>query len=193
MTKRVSQLLKQLNVGLDTLNQELIHMQYPQVNLNTKLSDLDCAFLSDYFMSKEMTALTNAYMEVARCRKELAGFFLHSFKPIEHLGEIEKMLYFKWIIGYGHEFLSFQLLFPNAFSLEYSEDIFEKMYKWYDEWKSKSDYDREKEEDEALDKFIDDDTPPERPKKICPDEETAIMSALKHGYGDVFGVEDNTQ
>jgi len=103
------------------------------------------------------------------------------------LGEIEKMLYFKWIIGYGHEFLSFQLLFPNAFSLEYSEDIFEKMYKWYDEWKSKSDYDREKEEDEALDKFIDDDTPPERPKKICPDEETAIMSALKHGYGDVFG------
>ena len=193
MTKRVSQLLKQLNVGLDTLNQELIHMQYPQVNLNTKLSDLDCAFLSDYFMSKEMTALTNAYMEVARCRKELDGFFLHSFKPIEHLGEIEKMLYFKWIIGYGHEFLSFQLLFPNAFSLEYSEDIFEKMYKWYDEWKSKSDYDREKEEDEALDKFIDDDTPPERPKKICPDEETAIMSALKHGYGDVFGVEDNTQ
>ena len=80
-------------------------------------------------MSKEMTALTNAYMEVARCRKELDGFFLHSFKPIEHLGEIEKMLYFKWIIGYGHEFLSFQLLFPNEFSLEYSEDIFEKMYK----------------------------------------------------------------
>lgn len=187
MTKRVSQLLKQLNVGLDTLNQELIRMQYPQVNLNTKLSDFDCAFLLDYFMSKEMTALTNAYLEVAKCRKELDGFFLHSFKPIEHLGEIEKMLYFKWIIGYGHKFLSFQLLFPNAFSLEYSEDIFEKMYKWYDEWRSKSDYDKEKEEDEALDKIIDNDTPPDRPTVIRPDEETAIMSALKYGYGDAFG------
>ena len=187
MTKRVSQLLKHLNVGLDTLNQELIHMQHPQVSLNTKLSDLDCAFLTDYFMSKEMAALTNAYLEVAKCRKKLDGFFLHSFKPINQLGEIEKMLFFKWIIGYGHKFLSFQSLFPNAFSLEYSENTFEKLYKWYDEWTSKSDYDKENEEDEALEKLIDEETQPVRQTNICPDEETAIMSALKHGYGDALG------
>lgn len=187
MTKRVSQLLKQLNIGLDTLNQELAHMQYPQVNLNSKLSDFDYKFLSDYFMSEEMSALTNAYLEVAKCRQKLDVFFTHSFKPMEQLGEIEKLLYFKWIIDYGHKYLSFQALFPNTYSMEFSEDSFERLYKWYENWKSKSDLERKNKEDEALDEFIESDSHPVTSTKMCPDEETAIMSALKHGCGDVFG------
>lgn len=187
MSKRVSQLLKQLNIGLDTLNQELAHMQYSQVNLNSKLSDLDYEFLSDYFMSEEMSALTNAYIEVAKCRQKLDVFFTHSFKPMEQLGEIEKLLYYKWIIDYGHKYLSFQALFPNAYSMGFSEDSFERLYKWYEDWKSKSEIERKNKEDEALNEFIESDLHPVPSTKMCPDEETAIMSALKYGYGDVFG------
>lgn len=184
---RVQQLLKHLNISLDTLNQELIHMHYPQVNLNSKLSDNDYVFLSDYFASEEMRALTYANLEVAKCRHKLDVFFLKDFKPIDQLGNIEKLLYFKWIINYGHQFLSFQTLFPNAVSLTFSEDVFEKLYKWYDNWKSKDINEREQEENDALDLLIDN-----KPKQIPPiktsiDEETAIMSALKHGYGDVYG------
>lgn len=184
---RVSQLLKHLNISLDTLNQELIHMHYPQVDLNSKVSDNDYVFLSSYFASEEMDALTNAYLEVAKCRHKLDVFFLKAFKPIDQLGNIEKLLYFKWIINYGHQFLSFQILFPNAASLTFSEDVFEKLYKWYENWKSKEENEREKEENDALNKFIDNNTEYICPIKTPIDEETAIMSALKNGNGDVFG------
>ncbi len=184
---RVSQLLKHLNISLDTLNQELIHMHYPQVNLNSKVSDNDYVFLSAYFASEEMNALTNAYLEAAKCRHKLDVFFLKDFKPIDQLGNIEKMLYFRWIINYGHQFLSFQMLFPNAVSLAFSEDVFEKLYKWYESWKSKGENEREKEENDALIRLVDNNTEHKRPIKTSIDEETAIMSALKHGYGDVYG------
>ncbi|MBR1514398.1 MAG: hypothetical protein IJ622_08930 [Bacteroidales bacterium] len=187
MTKRVSQLLKHLNIGLDTLNQELTHMQYPQVDLNSKLSDLDYKFLSDYFMSEEMSALNKANIEVVKCRQKLDAFFMQSIKPMEQLGEIEKLLYFKWIIIYGHKFLSFQTLFPNAYSMEFSEDSFERLFNWYANWELKSELERKNKEDEALNEFIEGDSPTIESTKRCPDEETAIMSALKHGYGDAFG------
>ena len=78
MSKRVSQLLIQLNIGLETLNRELTHMNVPLVDINSKLSDLDCAYLEDYFKSKEMVALDNAYSMVVKCRKQLDIFFLHN-------------------------------------------------------------------------------------------------------------------
>lgn len=125
MSKRVSMLLKQLNIGLDTLNRELLHMGQPIIdNINTKLSDLNYFFLVDYFQSQEMNALDKATEELNKCRRKLDDFFLREFKPIDQMSEIEKSLYFKWIIKYGGKYMSFQRLFPNANSFAFSETIF---------------------------------------------------------------------
>lgn len=186
MSKRVSQLLIQLNIGLDTLNRELTHMNVPLVDINSKLSDLDCAYLEDYFKSKEMVALDNAYSMVIKCRKQLDIFFLHNNKTIDQLGEIERTLYFNWIIEHGKKYISFQKQFPNAASLVLSEDTFKSLYEWFNSWRTKSEEEIVLAESEATEKIIDDMQPKNKTKK-CSDEETSIMSALKHGGGDVYG------
>lgn len=189
MSKRVSLLLKQLNIGLDTLNRELSHMGQSTVDINSKMSDTDFAFLLDYFQSQEMDALDRAYQEMNRCRRKLDDFFLREFKPIDQMSEIEKSLYFKWIIRYGGKYVSFQRLFPNANALVFSETIFEQLYKWYEMWMKKSEEEKRQEEktvrEEIWNKITFDVTPLK--KRICIDEETAIMSALKNGNGDAFG------
>lgn len=188
MSKRVSQLLRQLNIGLDSLNRELAHMRQAQVEINTKLSDSDYLFLLDYFKSDEMVALDNAYKEVAKCRKELDAFFLHEFKPIDQLGEIERLLYYNWIIGFGRKFVSFQRLFPANSSKEFSVEEFEKLYRWYESWKLKTESERQTDEDLAVESIVNTEQP-SIPIKRLPDGETAIMSSLKHGFGDVYGFE----
>lgn len=189
MSKRVSMLLMQLNIGLDTLNRELLHMGQPIININTKLSDLNYIFLVDYFQSQEMNALDKATEELNKCRRKLDDFFLREFKPIDQMSEIEKSLYFKWIIRYGGKYISFQNLFPNANSLVFSETIFEQLYKWYEMWMTKSEEEKRQEEKKARDEKWNNITFSVTPLKsgVCIDEETAIMSALKNGYGDAFG------
>ena len=190
--KRVSTLLKQLNIGLDTLNRELSHMGQPIIdNVNAKLSDLNYAFLVDYFQSQEMDALNKAVEELNKCRRKLDDFFLREFKPIDQMSEIEKSLYFKWIIRYGGKYTSFQRLFPNAKSLAFSETIFEQLYKWYERWIMKSEEEKQNEENKAREEKWNNITYSFAPLKSgnCIDEETAIMSALKNGYGDAFGFE----
>lgn len=190
MSKRVSMLLKQLNIGLDTLNRELSYMGQPIIdNVNAKLSDLNYAFLVNYFQSQEMNALDKATVELSKCRRKLNNFFLREFKPIDQMSEIEKFLYFKWIIGYGGTYISFQRLFPNAKSLVFSETIFEQLYKWYEMWMTKSEEEKRQEEKIAREEKWNNITWTATPLKsgICIDEETAIMSALKNGNGDAFG------
>ena len=190
MHKRVSMLLKQLNIGLDTLNRELSYMGQPIIdNVNAKLSDLDYTFLVDYFQSQEMNALNKAVEEMNKCRRKLDDFFLREFKPIDKMSEIEKSLYFKWIIRYGGKYISFQHSFPNASSLAFSETVFEQLYKWYEMWMTKSEEEKREEEKKARDENWNNITWTATPLKsgICIDEETAIMSALKNGNGDAFG------
>ena len=163
-------------------------MRQAQVEINTKLSDSDYLFLLDYFKSDEMVALDNAYKEVAKCRKELDAFFLHEFKPIDQLGEIERMLYYNWIIDFGRKYISFQRLFPNNSLKEFSEEMFERLYIWYESWRLKTDSERETDEDLAAESIVDAECPA-KPVKRLPDGETAIMSSLKHGFGDVYGFE----
>ena len=192
MSKRASMLLKQLNIGLDTLNRELSYMGQPIIdNVNAKLSDLNYAFLVDYFQSQEMTSLNKAVEELNKCRRKLDDFFLREIKPIDQMSEIEKSLYFKWIIGYGGKYISFQRLFPNAKSLVFSETIFEQLYKWYEMWMTKSEEEKRQEEKIAREEKWNNITWTATPLKsgICIDEETAIMSALKNGNGDAFGFE----
>ena len=189
-SKRVSMLLKQLNIGLDTLNRELKYMGQPIIdNVNAKISDLNYVFLVNYFQSQEMNALNKATEELNKCRRKLAEFFLREVKPIDQMSEIEKSLYFKWIIRYGGKYISFQRLFPNANSLVFSETIFEQLYKWYDMWMTKSEEEKRQEEKIAREEKWNNITWTATPLKsgICIDEETAIMSALKNGNGDAFG------
>ena len=103
---------------------------------------------------------------------------------------MERLFYFKWIVKYGLEFWSFRYLYPKAslFGLAYSKETFDQIYNWYESWRQKSKEEIKQEEEKAWQIF----TASKRPvikRKICPDYETAIMSALKHGNGEAFGFE----
>lgn len=114
--------------------------------------------------------------------------FLNKHKLIDEIGTIERLFYFKWIVKYGLEFWSFRYLYPKAslFGLAYSEETFDQIYNWYKLWRQKSKEEIMQEEETARHHLIDAKRPIIR-RKICPDEETAIMSALKNGNGDAFG------
>jgi hypothetical protein len=185
MSIRVSKLLKQLNIGLSTLNEEMRIMLLPPLNLNTNLTDEDGKFIFDYFNSDEMEALNKAQLEVISCRNRLNHFFLHDIKPIEELGSMEKRLYFKWIMRIGDQYASFRYSFSVYRYQEFSEEIFTKIYEWYVSWNAKS-----SEEQYAIEAHF--------RKKIAdavsfsvveesPDDEYTIMKAIENGYGDIFG------
>ena len=185
MSIRVSKLLKQLNIGLSTLNEEMRIMQLPPLNLNTNLTDEDGKFIFEYFNSDEMEALNKAQLEVISCRNRLNHFFLHDLKPIEELGLMEKRLYFKWIMSIGDQYASYRYSFGVYRYHGFSEEIFAKIYGWYVSWNAKS-----CEEQYAIEAHF--------RKKIAesvsfsvvedaPDDEYMIMKALENGYGDIFG------
>ena len=185
MSMRVSQLLKQLNIGLPTLNEEMACLQLSPFELNSKLSDEDSKFLIDYFNSEEMQAMNSAKLEILRCRRRLNQFFLGDKKPIEQLGTMEKSLYFKWIINFGENYVSFRNRFPFVSSYGYSEETFVKLYDWYFSWVAKNEQERVAIETEARKKK--DKAQTFSIIREAPDEESMIMNALENGYGDVFG------
>ena len=76
-------------------------------------------------------------------------------------------------------------MFSNASWIAFSDEKFAQVFNWYESWRLKSQEEIEHEEKEAFHKIYN----KQRPTiiKRCPDEETAIMSALKHGYGDIYG------
>lgn len=278
MSKSVNSLLNQLDIGLDTLNRELLHTSHTRVDGNSILSDLDYDFLVCYFQMREERLLDyreldnyrehlerkaareglllGAFKEVKKAawktlntqqqiqllnmrepirsqkmdslylafdvrtkffneitlggtlnqflriddskRRNISiedvtdsydfylNKFLNKYKPIDQIGEIEQAFYFKWIVGYGQKYMSFQCLFPNASWLAFSEETFARLFNWYESWRLKSKEEIEREEKEAFHNLYDSKQPSIKCKR-CPDEETAIMSALKHGCGDVFG------
>ena len=185
MSMRVSQLLKQLNIGLPTLNEEMACLQFPPFQLNSKLSDKDSKFLMEYFDSEEMKALNSAKLEIIKCRHRLNQFFLDDKKPIEELGMMEKNLYFKWIINYGENYVSFKNRFPFVALSSYSEEVFVRLYEWYFSWNEKNEQEKVAIETEAKKKR--DEVKMFSIIKECPDEESMIMNALENGYGDAFG------
>ena len=104
---------------------------------------------------------------------------------------IERLFYFKWIIKYGLGFWSFKYLYPKTsplFGLDYSEDTFVQIYDWYRSWRQKSKEEIKQEEEKAW-QILSTSKRPVIKRNICPDYETAIMSALKHGNGEAFGFE----
>ena len=129
MNKRVSQLLKQLNIGLSTLNEELECLNYPSLELNSKLSEQDYLFLVEHFNLPAMQNLFMAKLEVQKYRNQLNKHFLQDNKSIDQLGEIEKFQYFNWIIDYGKKLTSFAIKFPFVCSSsKYSENTFKELY-----------------------------------------------------------------
>jgi len=183
---RVSQLLKQLNIGLPTLNEEMACLQLPLVELNSKLSNEDSKFLINYFNSEEMQAMNLAKLEILRCRRRLNQFFLDDKKPIEELGMMEKRLYFNWIVSFGENYVSFRNRFPFIItSYGYSEETFVELYEWYFSWNAKDEQEKTVIEAEAKKKR--DEAQMFSIIRECPDEESMIMNALENGCGDVLG------
>lgn len=150
MNKRVSQLLKQLNIGLSTLNEELECLNYTSLELNSKLSEQDYLFLVEHFNLPAMQNLFMAKLEVQKYRNQLNKHFLQDNKSIDQLGEIEKFQYFNWIIEYGKKLTSFAIKFPFVCSSsKYSENTFKELYEWYLSWQAKDEKEKESIENEA--------------------------------------------
>lgn len=178
----------QLGKDLDVVNWVLSYIHHAPVEENSVLSDMDYSYLEWYFRTSQMIDLINEYKELRSRTRQLSESFLNIFlkeiKPIDQMGKIERQFYFRWISDYGQNFVSFQTIFPYNSRLKYSDEKFALLYKWYNSWRLKSKEDIELEEKKAIHAYFN-----SQPIKIkrCPDEETAIMSALKNGYGDAFG------
>lgn len=136
---RVNQLLRELNIGLDSFNEELSNLGLPQLNLNTKLSEKDYTFIKDYFCSEEMKQLDNLkkkiseiYKNISEIRLSLKYFFLKTNKVPSEMGTFEKMQFFKCIIEKERK----NVLKPNV--EDYSEENFWILYNWFIDWNKMS-------------------------------------------------------
>ena len=190
MSKISYRQFSQLGKNLKVLNWVLSYINHTPVENQSILSDVDYNYLEHFFRTSQMIDLIKAYEELENRKKQFSQSFLNIFLkdniPIEQMGEIERQFYFKWIIDYGQKYVSFQILFPNASSWDFSDEKFAWLYNWYKSWRLKSKEEIDREERESIHIYFDKLQPPIKIRR-CPDEETAIMSALKNGYGDEFG------
>lgn len=175
---RIINVLKNLNIGLETLNNELSFLGIHIVSINDKISEKDYAFLKKYFSSEELKQVDRLNMQIQIQREALKKLFLKSNPSPHSMGEFERKQYFNLIIKSERH----NITMPKV--IEYSEENFWKLISWYEKWMKKSPIERENEimqEEEIIESRT------KRRKECVIDEETKIMSALSHGEGDIFG------
>ena len=82
---RIVQILRELNISLTSLNQEMKFLRLPEFQLNDKISDADYSFIKEYFQSEEMKELEILIQRVNDQRMLLKKIFLKTNKGIEDL------------------------------------------------------------------------------------------------------------
>ena len=73
---RIVQILRELNISLTSLNQEMKFLRLPEFQLNDKVSDADYSFIKEYFLSEEMKELEILIQRVNDQRMLLKKIFL---------------------------------------------------------------------------------------------------------------------
>lgn len=177
---RIVQILRELNISLTSLNQEMKFLRLPEFQLNDKVSDADYSFIKEYFQSEEMKELEILIQRVNDQRMLLKKIFLKTNKGIDNMGLLEKMQLFYYLKKQDDSITK-----PKV--EVYSEANLLKLYNWYINWAKLSKV-QQKEREEIIETQLEENR---RLKELnefnVVDEEDSIMSALSNGYGDVYG------
>lgn len=182
---RVSKILREFNIGLNTFNNELSFLDLPKLSINSILSRDDYDFLREYFSSNELKDIDTLLTKITKKRKILSLLFLHNIVNLDNLGVLRKRQLFNFI----QQKESSNILCPKFDG--YTESNYSTLLRWYKTWCMKPKR-IQKEEIEKASKLsnIDEDYY-ENTKKSNSyntiDYEAIIFGALRDGNGDLFG------
>ncbi len=175
---RVIQILRELNIGLTSLNQEMRFLRLPELQANDNVSEADFSFIKEYFQSTEMKELEILNKKVTDQKMLLKNLFLKNSINIDKMGQLVKIQFFNYINENENSITKPKVDF-------YSETNFLKLYDWYINWRKLT-----KEQQLEIEiKTLETDGKENRKFRDSSviDEESNIMSALRNGYGDLYG------
>ena len=199
---RVHEILRKYNIGLSTLNDYLKLVNLDKVEINTKLDKNDFIFVCRLLDSKNL----KNYEEIAQelnhklylAKEELHKELLNKMPLLEEMGLLQRKYYFRKITSCYYRVIDkYQL----PISKEYTDDSFKTLYKLYMDGelgrlmiKMNSDFlqlmKTIRKENNQISKWVeeyDGDKDSHRTNQKIVDGESEIMSALRHGDGDLFG------
>ena len=199
---RVHEILRKYNIGLSTLNDYLELVNLDKVEINTKLDKNDFIFVCRLLDSKNL----KKYEEIAQelnhklylAKEELHKELLNKMPLLEEMGLLQRKYYFRKITSCYYRVIDkYQL----PISKEYTDDSFKTLYKLYMDGelgrlmiKMNSDFlqlmKTIRKENNQISKWVeeyDGDIDSHRTNQKIVDGESEIMSALRHGDGDLFG------
>ena len=199
---RVHEILRKYNIGLSTLNDYLKLVNLDKVEINTKLDKNDFIFVCRLLDSKNL----KKYEEIAQelnhklylAKEELHKELLNKMPLLEEMGLLQRKYYFRKITSCYYRVIDkYQL----PISKEYTDDSFKTLYKLYMDGelgrlmiKMNSDFlqlmKTIRKENNQISKWVeeyDGDKDSHRTNQKIVDGESEIMSALRHGDGDLFG------
>ena len=199
---RVHEILRKYNIGLSTLNDYLELVNLDKVEINTKLDKNDFIFVCRLLDSKNL----KKYEEIAQelnhklylAKEELHKELLNKMPLLEEMGLLQRKYYFMKITSCYYRVIDkYQL----PISKEYTDDSFKTLYKLYMDGelgrlmiKMNSDFlqlmKTIRKENNQISKWVeeyDGDIDSHRTNQKIVDGESEIMSALRHGDGDLFG------
>jgi len=199
---RVHEILRKYNIGLSTLNDYLELVNLDKVEINTKLDKNDFIFVCRLLDSKNL----KKYEEIAQelnhklylAKEELHKELLNKMPLLEEMGLLQRKYYFRKITSCYYRVIDkYQL----PISKEYTDDSFKTLYKLYMDGelgrlmiKMNSDFlqlmETIRKENNQISKWVeeyDGDKDSHRTNQKIVDGESEIMSALRHGDGDLFG------
>lgn len=179
---RVIKILRELNIGLASLNQEMKFLKLPEFQINDKISEADYSFIKSYFQSTEMKDLEILIKKVNEQKMLLKKFFLKEPLDIYKMGQLVKMQLFNYINEQEHSITK-----PKINT--YSETNFLKLYNWYINWIKLTKIQQLEREEEYMVELLGTQHEANRKSRDFSviDEESNIMSALCDGYGDIYG------
>jgi len=124
---KIITILKEFNIGLDTLNSEIKKLGLSnEFSINSKISKEDCEFLEHLLSNvKKEEKLKD---EICKIRENIKGLFLRNISAPQKMGELEKRQLFMCIQSQRIE----SILMP--YFEEYSEENFWSLYNWHIKW-----------------------------------------------------------
>lgn len=178
---KILYILRELNIGLDTLNQELAFLGLNGFDINHKISSKDKDFIVAYFKTEQMIAIDKMRYDMAILHNQLKSFYLKNNPDPINMGELEKKQYFNFLLNQKN------ITSPNV--TEFSEEAFWKLYNWYKNWIKKSNAEQHDIIEKKYEEILEEDEGELKTdiRFDSSDYESEFISAIRRGEGDTFG------
>ena len=177
---KILHVLRELNIGLDTLNRELAFLGLNGFDINQKISSRDKDFIIAYFRTEQMKAIDKMRYDMAILHNQLKSFYLEKNPDPVNMRELEKRQYFNFLLSQKN------INSPNV--SEFSEEAFWNLFNWYKNWIKKSKAEQQDIIDKKYEEILDDTDELRTDLSIDSiDYESEFISDIRRGEGEVFG------